>query len=55
MADHAKKLATVVEAVKNLIPKKGESEKILREIKRIEQRDAAQQSETVIEEIEPSE
>lgn len=55
MADHVKALSTVVEAVKNLLPKKAEGEKILREIERIEKRDAAQQSETVIEEIEPSE
>ena len=55
MADHIKALATVVEAVKNLLPKKTEGEKILREIKRIEARDAVQQSETVIEDMEPSE
>jgi len=55
MPQHVKALSAVVEAVKNLLPKKSEGEKILREIKRIEERDAAQQSETVIEEIEPSE
>jgi len=55
MPQHVKALSAVVEAVKNLIPKKTEGEKILREIERIEKRDAAQQSTTTNGDIEPSE
>lgn len=55
MVKHVKALASVVEAVKNLLPDKAVGTKVLREIEAIEKRDAAQQSSTVIEDTEPSE
>lgn len=51
--DHKKSLAAVVKAAKAMLPKKQEAERIAREIKRQEDRDAAQQPSSTIGETEP--
>lgn len=53
--DHSKSLASVVEAAKKLLPKRTEADKVLREIRRQEDREAAQASSSTMGETEPEE
>ncbi len=53
--DHVKNLVAVVNAAKALLPKRREADKVLREIKRQEERDATQNSSSTIGETEPDE
>lgn len=55
MVDHANTLDQVVKAAKAMLPQKAEADKVLREIKRQEDREAAQASATTKGETEPEE
>lgn len=53
--NHSRTLSQVVNAAKSLLPKRQEAERIVREIKRQEDREAAQSASKTIGETEPDE